>query len=87
MCGNEKVRYVHIMERLDLDKNFDVGCVCAEKRSGDYEGPKRLKAQIGAAQRAEPDGCSAGGGSPPKGNGFLNVDGHNLGVHMNNFKR
>ena len=41
MCGNEKIRYVHVMEHPDLDENFDVGCVCAEKMSGDYEGPKR----------------------------------------------
>lgn len=40
MCGNEKIRYVHIMEHPDLDENFDVGCVCAEKMSGDFEGPK-----------------------------------------------
>ncbi len=38
MCGNEKIRYVHIMEHPDLDENFDVGCVCAEKMSGDYSG-------------------------------------------------
>ena len=34
MCGNEKIRYVHIMEHPDLNENFDVGCVCAEKMSG-----------------------------------------------------
>ena len=28
MCGNEKIRYVHIMEHPDLDENFEVGCVC-----------------------------------------------------------
>ena len=41
MCGNEKIRYVHIMEHPDLDENFEVGCVCAEKMSDDYDGPKR----------------------------------------------
>ena len=46
MCGNEKIRYVHIMEHPDLDENFDVGCVCAEKMSGDYEGPKRREAKL-----------------------------------------
>jgi hypothetical protein len=38
MSGNEKIRYVHIMEHPDLDETFEVGCVCAEKMSGDYEG-------------------------------------------------
>ena len=46
MCGNEKIRYVHIMEHPDLDETFDVGCVCAEKMSGDYEGPKRREAKL-----------------------------------------
>ncbi len=46
MCGNEKIRYVHIMEHPDLDESFDVGCVCAEKMSGDYEGPKRREAKL-----------------------------------------
>ena len=46
MCGNEKIRYVHIMEHPDLDENFDVGCVCAEKMSGDYEGPQRREAKL-----------------------------------------
>lgn len=46
MCGNEKIRYVHIMEHPDLDENFEVGCVCAEKMSGDYEGPKRREAKL-----------------------------------------
>jgi len=40
MCGNEKIRYVHFMEHPDLEEQFDVGCVCAEKMSGDYTGPK-----------------------------------------------
>jgi hypothetical protein len=57
MCGYEKIRYVHIMERLDLDENFDVGCFCAEKRSGDYKGPKRREAQI--AQLSAPNPTAA----------------------------
>lgn len=34
------------MEHPELDENFDVGCVCAEKMSGDYEGPKRREAKL-----------------------------------------
>ena len=43
MCCNEKIRYVHIMEHPDLDENFEVGCVCAEKMSDDYEGRMDLR--------------------------------------------
>lgn len=31
MCGNERIRYVHVMEHPDLDENFDVGVrLCRE---------------------------------------------------------
>ena len=33
MCGNEKIRYVHIMKHPDLDENFDIGCVYTKKMS------------------------------------------------------
>jgi len=46
MCGNEKIRYVYIMEHPNLDEHFEVGCVCAEKMSDDYEGPKRREAKL-----------------------------------------
>ncbi len=55
MCGNEKIRYVHIMEHPDLDENFEVGCVCAEKMSDDYvarmdlRDVKTVLAQLSAA--------------------------------------
>ncbi len=60
MCGNEKIRYVHIMEHPDQDQNFDVGCVCAEKMIGDHEGPKRREATLKnfGGQPAGPAGCS-----------------------------
>jgi len=70
MCGNEKIRYVHIMEHPDLDENFDVGCVCAEKMSGDYEGPKRREAKLRNRAARRTDGCSASGGCPPRGTAF-----------------
>lgn len=30
-CGNEKIRYVHILEHCDVNEEFRVGCTCAEK--------------------------------------------------------
>lgn len=46
MCGDEKIRYAHILEHPDLDENFEVGYVCAEKMSDDYEGPRRRDARL-----------------------------------------
>ncbi|HLF96648.1 MAG TPA: hypothetical protein VI457_05850 [Methylococcaceae bacterium] len=34
------------MEHPDLGESFEVGCVCAEKMSDDYEGPQRREAKL-----------------------------------------
>ncbi len=75
MCGNEKIRYVHIMEHPDLDENFDVGCVCAEKMSGDYEGPKRREAKLRNRAARRTRWLQRKWRVSAKGNSFLNVDG------------
>ncbi len=41
MCGNEGIRYVHIMKHRNYPKKLGVGCVCAEKMSGDYVNPRK----------------------------------------------
>lgn len=85
--GNEKIRYVHIMEHPDLDENFEVGCVCAEKMSGDYEGPKRREAKLRNRAVRRTRWLQRKWRVSAKGNSFLNVDGHNLGVHPTKTKR
>ncbi|MCC8125909.1 MAG: hypothetical protein LIO92_00705 [Clostridiales bacterium] len=39
MCGNEKIRYIHILTHPDVPHEMRVGCVCAEKMTVDYENP------------------------------------------------
>ena len=87
MCGNERIRFVHVMEHPNLGQNFDVGCVCAEKMSGDYEGPKRREATLRNRAARRTKWLQRKWRVSAKGNSFLNVDGYNLGVHMNKFKR
>ncbi|BCM93106.1 hypothetical protein IAD21_04994 [Abditibacteriota bacterium] len=59
MCGNEKIRYVHIMGHAEVEEELRVGCVCAEKMSADYENPRkrqnelRNRANRRAKQKAE----------------------------------
>lgn len=43
MCGNERIRFVHIMKHEDYPKMLRVGCICAEKMSGDYENPRKAE--------------------------------------------
>jgi hypothetical protein len=46
MCNNERIRYVHIVTHSDVEEEFKVGCVCAEKMTNDYLTPKRLEKKL-----------------------------------------
>lgn len=46
MCGNEKVRFVHIMKHPEYPKELKVGCVCAEKMSDDYINPRKRENEL-----------------------------------------
>ncbi|MBI4968150.1 MAG: hypothetical protein HZC25_08550 [Rhodospirillales bacterium] len=78
MCGNEKIRYVHVMEHPDLETNFRVGCICAEKMSDDYVNPRRLESKLRnrAARRAR--WTSRSWKVSRQGNKYLNLEGFNL---------
>lgn len=81
MCGNEKIRYVHIMEHPDVEEALDVGCVCAEKMSDDYDGPKRREARLRNRASRRTRWLHRKWRVSAKGNSFLNVDGRNLVVY------
>src|SRR5574344_293297 len=40
MCGNEKIRFVHIVSHNEVEEEYRVGCVCAERMTNDYINPK-----------------------------------------------
>lgn len=46
MCGNEKIRYVHIVEHSEVREQFRVGCTCAEKMTNDYVNPERREREL-----------------------------------------
>lgn len=46
MCGNEKIRYVHILEHPDYSGEIRVGCVCASKMIDDYINPKESEREL-----------------------------------------
>lgn len=82
MCGNEKIRYVHIMEHPDLDENFEVGCVCAEKMSNDYVKPKQREAKLRSRAARRARWLQRKWRVSAKGNSFLNLEGYNLVVYQ-----
>lgn len=46
MCGNERIRYVHIVNHPEVEDSFRVGCICAEKMTNDYVNPKLREKQL-----------------------------------------
>jgi len=40
MCGNEKIRYVHILTHPEFDGELRVGCDCASNLINDYVNPR-----------------------------------------------
>lgn len=46
MCGNEKIRFVHIMRHPEWLDELHVGCVCAEKMTDDYVNPRRVEKEL-----------------------------------------
>jgi len=81
MCGNERVRFVHVMEHPEWDGTMYTGCVCAEKLSDDYVGPRKRETTLRnrAARRAR--WLTRNWRRSRKGNSFLNLEGYNLVVY------
>ncbi|MHB9140402.1 MAG: hypothetical protein ACYC25_00815 [Paludibacter sp.] len=46
MCGNEKIRYVHIVSHDEVAEEFSVGCNCAARMTDDYVNPERREAEL-----------------------------------------
>lgn len=46
MCGNEKIRYVHVVEHPEVNEEFRVGCTCAEKMTSDYLNPGKREKEL-----------------------------------------
>lgn len=81
MCGHEKIRYVHVMEHPDVDDQLKVGCICAEKMSDDYTGPKAREGRLRNRAVRRTRWLTRKWKRSAKGNSFLNVEGYNLVVY------
>lgn len=46
MCGQERIRFVHIMQHTAMPDGLRVGCICAEKMSDDYVAPKQREREV-----------------------------------------
>jgi hypothetical protein len=83
MCGNERIRFVHIMVHPEIPEEFNVGCICAEKMSGDKIGPRDRETKLRNRWIRRNRWLKRKWRTSAKGNSYLNIDGNNVGVHSN----
>lgn len=86
MCGNEPIRFVHIMQHEAYEEQLEVGCICAEKMSDDYVGPRQRETALKNKAARKAKWLSRKWRRSSRGNDFLNVEGFNLVVFPNKFK-
>ncbi len=85
MCGNERIRFVHVMRHVEYGQ-LEVGCICAEKMSEDYVGPRQRESGLRNKAAREAKWLTRKWRRSSKGNQFLNIDGMNLVIFPNRFK-
>jgi hypothetical protein len=80
MCGNEKIRYVHVVSHEDINEDYRVGCVCAEKMTSDYINPKRRENDLRNRASRRLTWADKKWSTSKKGNTYLKKDEHLLTI-------
>jgi hypothetical protein len=80
MCGNEKIRYVHIVEHKDIEEQYRLGCICAEKMTQDYLNPRKREAELKNKNNRRINWLKRQWRTSASGNSYLNIDENNVGV-------
>lgn len=81
MCGNEKIRYVHIVEHTEVGEEFRVGCTCAEKMTNDYLNPERRERELRNRANRRINWTKKDWKRSKNGNHFLNIEEHHLLIY------
>lgn len=76
MCGNERIRYIHIVEHTYYEETLRVGCVCSEKMTSDYLNPRKLEQKLRNRAARRTTWKKKEWKFSLKGNRYLKVDGH-----------
>jgi len=80
MCGNENIRYIHLLSHEEVAEEFRVGCVCAEKMTGDYSNPKQMENNLRNKSSRRTNWVKANWQWSRKGNLYLKKGGHILTI-------
>lgn len=76
MCGNERIRYVHVVEHPQYEESLRVGCVCAEKMTNDYLNPRKLEQKLRNRASRKANWKNKEWKFSIKGNRYIKQDGH-----------
>ncbi len=84
-CGQYPVRFVHVLVHDAWEDQVEVGCVCAEKLTGDYVNPKRHEAELKKRSATRQRWLKRKWKTSPKGNPWLKVEGRLITVFPSRF--
>lgn len=78
ICGNPKIRYVHILKHKEIPNEYRVGRICAIKLTNDYINPKEREKALKNKSNRRSNWIRRKWKISARGNLFLNVEGNNL---------
>ncbi|MEO9475104.1 MAG: hypothetical protein ABJ004_12365 [Cyclobacteriaceae bacterium] len=78
MCGNEKIRYVHVLSHPEYSQQMKVGCNCAEKMTDDYINPTRYERNLRNKSARRQNWLKTNWKFSRQGDYYLKRDGHIL---------
>jgi len=81
MCGNERIRYVHVVKHAEVDREFSVGCDCAEKMTNDYVNPKKKEKELRNRVNRKNNWAKRSWKTNSNDNSYLKMDGHYLLIY------
>lgn len=81
MCGNEKIRYVHIVEHPEVDEDFRVGCTCAQNMTDDYVNPQERERELRNRASRRVNWIKKKWKTSKNGNLFLNIEDKHLLIY------
>jgi len=84
MCGQPKVRYVHIVIHKEVAEEFRVGCNCAERMTNDYLNPQKRENELRNKGTRRISWVKKDWKISKNGNRFLNIDGRHLLIYKDN---
>lgn len=81
MCGQPKIRYVHIVTHKEVPEDFRVGCNCAEKMTNDYLNPGKREKELRSRSNRRISWLNKQWKISKNGNEYLNINDRHLLIY------